>query len=88
MSKPCLNCEGAGKVLLLNSWFTADGYRRERCGICGGSGVNPPGYTQWPGHAQFLAEAHARIAKWGGMKPSSRRMISASMDAELDGRKR
>ena len=68
-AKPCLNCEGQGAVLLLRSWLIADGYRRERCGICGGSGVNPDGYKQWPGHARFLRRANERIARWGGLRP-------------------
>lgn len=69
--KPCLNCEGTGKVLLLKSWFVTDGYRRERCGICGGSGVNPPGYKQFPGHGAFLRKANARIREWGGLQPKA-----------------
>lgn len=34
----CRLCEGAGYLYLMNSWFSSDGYRRSRCGICGGSG--------------------------------------------------
>lgn len=38
MSRRCANCDGTGKLVLMKSWFPSDGYRRERCGICGGTG--------------------------------------------------
>lgn len=34
----CSTCGGTGWQHLLNSWFVPDGFRRERCGICAGSG--------------------------------------------------
>lgn len=36
--KTCRLCGGTGKQIAMNSWFIADGFRRLRCGICGGSG--------------------------------------------------
>ena len=36
----CQTCGGTGWQLLMNSWFKSDGLRRERCGICAGSGKN------------------------------------------------
>lgn len=69
--KKCVNCEGTGNELLLCTMFVQDGYRRERCGICSGSGINPPNYRAWPGHLKFLKKANARILKWGGLKPPS-----------------
>lgn len=36
--KPCALCGGSGWLHLLNSWFRSDGFRRERCGICAGTG--------------------------------------------------
>lgn len=65
--KPCVNCEGTGKALVSNSWIVSDGYRRERCGVCGGSGINPPGYTAWAGNAAFQKQARENISKWGGL---------------------
>lgn len=34
----CANCGGTGHIVLMNSWFPADGYHSERCGICKGTG--------------------------------------------------
>jgi hypothetical protein len=34
----CKTCYGTGKVVVMRSWFTADGYSRVRCGICTGTG--------------------------------------------------
>jgi hypothetical protein len=56
-------------VLLSASWFVNDGYRKDRCEICGGSGDEPDEYNVWPGHLAFLAEANKRIAEWGRLKP-------------------
>lgn len=36
--KTCPVCIGTGRLVLRRSWFTADGFRSERCGICQGSG--------------------------------------------------
>lgn len=36
--KDCMTCGGTGWQILNRSHYTADGYRREKCGICGGSG--------------------------------------------------
>ena len=34
----CATCGGKGWQLLNNSWQLADGFRKERCGICAGTG--------------------------------------------------
>lgn len=34
----CKWCDGSGYWLLLRSWFVSDGYRRERCHVCNGTG--------------------------------------------------
>ncbi|WP_156330353.1 hypothetical protein [Bosea vaviloviae] len=34
----CRLCAGSGQMVVMRSWFHADGYRRIRCGICHGSG--------------------------------------------------
>jgi hypothetical protein len=63
----CRNCIGTGKVLLLNSHFTEDGYRRERCAICEGTGrskYKPD--TEW---VRFQARAARQVEEWGGLKP-------------------
>lgn len=36
----CANCAGDGFVVLMRSWFPADGFRRSKCGICGGTGFS------------------------------------------------
>lgn len=38
MKRSCDCCLGTGQQLLLRSMFLGDGFRRERCGICAGSG--------------------------------------------------
>ena len=43
----CQGCDGHGTVLLMNSWYTADGFREQRCPICRGSRRNPTGFTAW-----------------------------------------
>lgn len=36
----CANCDGEKTIVLLNSIFLSDGFRRERCGICAGTGIS------------------------------------------------
>lgn len=36
--RACAVCDGTGKLVLMNSWFIIDGFRRARCGICHGTG--------------------------------------------------
>lgn len=36
----CRTCGGTGRIICMNSWFPSDGYRKERCGICGGTGIS------------------------------------------------
>lgn len=38
MRRDCKLCEGTGKIVLFRSWFTSDGFRFQKCSICGGSG--------------------------------------------------
>lgn len=56
-TRDCEVCGGTGKLTLMRSWFHSDGYRRERCGICHGTGKsnyrNPP-------YAKEQAEMRAR----------------------------
>jgi hypothetical protein len=33
-------CGGTGWWVLMKSWFHSDGYRRERCHICHGTGIS------------------------------------------------
>jgi hypothetical protein len=50
----CQSCLGTGWLLCMNSWFLADGFRRERCGICAGSGASHhPNY--FPEQRRFRA---------------------------------
>jgi hypothetical protein len=34
----CRTCGGTGRIYCAKSWFPADGYTKERCGVCGGTG--------------------------------------------------
>lgn len=61
----CKLCDGSGKVLLMNSWFVTDGYRRERCGICGGTGES----AYLPPDVAYQRIARERVAEWGALKP-------------------
>lgn len=69
--KACRDCEGTGRVFCANSWFLEDGYRRERCGICSGTGKTTSSARPWPSHTKFQKRARARVAEWGGLKPKS-----------------
>lgn len=56
--RTCRTCDGTGWLLARRSWFAADGFRRYRCGICGGSGESAYRAADYE-HAQrrFRAEA-------------------------------
>ena len=58
----CKGCGGTGVQYAMRSWFTADGFRRFRCHICGGSKVNPAGFRVDVGCPQrrFRALLNAR----------------------------
>jgi DnaJ-class molecular chaperone len=62
-SKQCGACFGTGDVLCLRSAFIGDGYRRERCGICSGTGFSSyrdsPEYIRW----QRLARSRDAILR-------------------------
>ena len=55
--KRCSTCGGTGWQILNRSWFQSDGYRRERCGICSGSGS-----SSFKGDATFVKEQAKRRA--------------------------
>lgn len=41
LSQPkCKLCEGTGKLVLARSWFTSDGFRFGKCGVCSGTGIS------------------------------------------------
>lgn len=66
----CKGCDGTGRWLLMNSWFYTDGFRREGCHTCQGSGVNPPGYAGWPEAIKAQRRFVALVKEWGGrLKP-------------------
>lgn len=66
----CSLCAGTGKVVLRNSWFDADGFRKERCAICGGSGQSShrcdPDYVR--AQRDLRARAATRPPLDGGAK--------------------
>lgn len=69
----CKDCLGSKVLLYANSHMTADGYRRQKCATCAGSGINPPGFTANGAFAHFQRVALARVAEWGGLKPAGQR---------------
>lgn len=60
--RSCRLCDGTGKIVLMKSWFKADGYRRERCGICSGTGQSS--YICSPDYNREQRELRARYAAW------------------------
>lgn len=69
MKPACQTCAGTGHVLCLNSAITTDGFRRERCGICAGSGRSR--YPATPEYDRFQKRARILLIKWGGLKPKA-----------------
>ena len=63
----CKTCDGTGWIYAMNSWFTAEGYYKLRCGICAGSGFHD--FRPDADYKRFQETARARIKEWGGMKP-------------------
>lgn len=37
-TRDCAMCQGSGKLVLMRSWFTSDGFRFGKCGVCSGTG--------------------------------------------------
>lgn len=58
----CVLCAGTGKVVLMRSWFRADGFKRASCAICGGSGRSSTkpanSYVRAQADLRTLADAH------------------------------
>ena len=59
MSRPCDCCLGTGKQLIMRTWFVGDGYKRERCGTCSGTGKSTYQDKKW---AAYQRRCHARDA--------------------------
>jgi hypothetical protein len=49
----------------MNSWFHSDGYRRERCGLCAGTGKSDARDPDWARAQKRLRERYAAKAKQG-----------------------
>lgn len=83
MTKPvCRACDGDGTVLLMKSWFLGDGFRRERCGWCGGSG-SARGYPE--SSQRRFKSAEAAMASYRREHPKADlaelgRVAQAAMD--------
>lgn len=60
----CEVCGGTGLILTMRSWFPADGYSRQRCGICQGtrtSSFRDAGYAREQRHLRAaIAKAEGR----------------------------
>lgn len=63
----CKTCDGTGKIFCLQSGYVTDGYRRERCGICAGSGESA--FQPEAGYFRFQKSARERVGEWGAMAP-------------------
>lgn len=74
MMETCPLCAGTRFILCGRSWFITDGYRREKCHLCGGSGeikrrsVNKRGRFL-RGWIQAQERFRGRVAEWRGLKP-------------------
>lgn len=69
--RDCDCCVGTGWQLLLRSMFVTDGYRRERCGVCAGSGKSnhtDKGFRAWQIKARKRADILAGAPE--GLSPS------------------
>jgi len=62
-TKQCKTCGGTGLVYEAKTWFTADGYRRSRCGICKGSGESE--YQPNSDYARWQKERREDAGKLG-----------------------
>lgn len=57
----CVSCGGTGWWWLNRSWFRHDGYRRERCAICAGTGRSA--YRDSPDFVRMQRERRADRAQ-------------------------
>jgi hypothetical protein len=67
MSDKCRNCDGTGRIFCRNSHIIVDGYRRERCGVCGGTGKSR--YLIEARDVRFQREAREQTKAWGALRP-------------------
>jgi hypothetical protein len=58
--RSCAICDGSGQLVLMNSWFTSEGYRRERCGFCHGTGQSNYRNGDWETAQRRLRALSAR----------------------------
>lgn len=56
----CRMCDGSGWIWLMNSWFTADGVRKKRCHLCGGTGKTDHNDALSPGVVAHQKELRMR----------------------------
>lgn len=65
--KQCGACGGTGRIICLNSMFMADGLRKERCGICDGTGYsdyrNDAEYMHWQARCRATFPTHPDLAE-------------------------
>ena len=68
MAKACLTCQGRGFNYHLRSWFTRDGYRKIRCGLCAGSGERRSDLRPEQPFARLQKRAVENVRLWGALK--------------------
>lgn len=63
----CPTCAGTKQIVLMKSWFHTDGYRRERCHSCGGTGeVSASSRTLFLQWGAEQAKMRQRYDEWRG----------------------
>lgn len=65
----CTLCGGTGKLVLMKSWFAADGYKQCCCAICKGTGQSV--YQPDRGYVKAQAAFRTALAKAAPSRSSS-----------------
>lgn len=65
--RKCAVCDGTGRLVLLRSWFTPDGYASARYGICDGTGQSKYRNPEYERSQRELRKAKAARATEGAV---------------------
>lgn len=60
-TRTCKLCGGTGAMVLMNSWFTRDGCRKSRCGVCAGAGISS--YEPAPDYVKDQARLREQFSR-------------------------